>query len=69
MNGNYIITARKRSLGQDNNFTGACLSTGGGQSAPRRGSTSWIEPPPLDRDPPPLDRDPPSWMLKYWMVD
>ena len=30
-----LITARKRSLGQGNMFTGVCLSTGGGVSAPR----------------------------------
>ena len=40
-----IITARKRILGQDNNFTGVCLSTGGHRDPPTKT--------PLDRDPPP----------------
>ena len=29
----YVITARKRGLGQGNIFTSVCLSTGGGESS------------------------------------
>ena len=74
-----IFTARKRSLGQGNIFTGICLSTGGGGLPDRE--TPWIETPwtetPLNKDPPwtettPLDRDHPwTWSPLYgkkWMV-
>ena len=59
-----FITARKRSVGQGNIFTGICLSTGGGGLLDRdrdppdrdhRTETPWTETP-LDKDP--LDRDP-----------
>ena len=38
---NALITARKRSLGQGNMFTGVCLSTGGGGPGSRGGVWSW----------------------------
>ena len=46
-----IITARKRSLGQGNMFTGVCLSTGGvpgprGEGAWSRGEVPGVDPPP-----------------------
>ena len=47
-----IISPRKRSLEQGNNFTGVCLSTRGGWVSLTE--TPWTETP-LDRDP--LDRD------------
>ena len=44
-----IITARKRSLGQGNMFTGVCLSTGGGVPGPGGclvpGGAWWRSPP------------------------
>ena len=50
-----IITARKRSLGQGNKFTGVCLSTGGGvpdQVHPQRSRhppvAFWVNKPLLD---------------------
>ena len=55
-----IVTARKRSLGQGNVFTGVCLSTGGWLPSMRHRSHSQgvYPPPPESRHPPHGDRSP-----------
>ena len=55
VNSTAIVTARKRSLGQGNMFTGVCLSTGGRVPDQVHPPRDQVHPPGADRPPPRAD--------------